>query len=244
MYLIAICDDEKNICSRIEQLLIAHLEKEDIPYEIDVFSTGTELLNTMNAGRHYDLLFLDIELAHDDKSGVEFSHLIRENLQNKRLPICFISWEVSYAMSLFDSQPLNFLVKPVDAPKIEKVMRQFSQIAKTHNATLSYKIGHDYYKQPLQEILYLESQGRKINVYLNNGETISFYGKLKEVYAEGQLEKFDFLLVHASYVVNDEYVARFSYEELTLLNGKKIPISQVNRARIRNAHFKKQAREL
>ena len=232
MQFIAICDDEKNICANLEASLIDILRKLSIEHEIDVFATGAELYKKIKQGYQCDLLFLDIELAQDTVNGVEISRLIREAQGNNLISICFISWEMKYAMSLFDSQPLNFLIKPLDDDKIKKVVNQFTTLFNSRNATLKYKIGRDFYRRSLKEIQYLESQGRKIILHLIDGTTEQFYGKLRDVYTS-KLQQYDFLFIHASYIVNYDHVIKFAYDEFTLTDGKRLPISQANRTKIR-----------
>jgi len=232
MQYIAICDDETNICANLESSLINILKRLNIRHDIDTFETGAELYEKIKNGKHYDLLFLDIELAQDMINGIEISSLIRDELRNNLMSICFISWQMKYAMSLFDSHPINFLIKPLNDPEIEKVIKKFTALSNSQNATLNYKIRHDSYRKPLKEILYLESHGRKITIYLINGTTEEFYGQLKEIYPL-QLQQHDFLFIHASYIVNYDHVMKFSYDELVLVNGKRLSISQTNRVKIR-----------
>jgi DNA-binding LytR/AlgR family response regulator len=71
---------------------------------------------------------------------------------------------------------------------------------------------------------------------LVDGRKEEFYGTLKEVYEE-QLQDFDFLFIHASYVVNYEYIAMVKYSEVILTSGKApLPISKPKRAEIREVY--------
>jgi len=232
MQKIAICDDEVSICASLEALSINVLNQAKMPHEVDVFTTGAEIYQKLKQGFQYDLIFLDINLTHDEINGIEFAHLIRKLQKNNLTSICFISWEKNYALSLFDVQPLNFLVKPLEKSAVEKVIYQFITLVQSRIATLNYKISHEFYKRPLGEILYLESQGRKIAVHLMDGKIEYFYGKLKDIYP-AQLQQHDFLFIHGSLVVNYDCVKKFSYEEVTLINEKILPISQANRTRVR-----------
>jgi len=232
MQLFAICDDEKNICSQLEATLINILDKLNLPYEIDVFQTGFELYEKLKQGYSYDLLFLDVGLVKDKLNGIQLGYAIRDLRENNSIPICFISWEPAHALDLFDIQPINFLIKPLSEVKIEKTIKKVIKQLPKQSPTLSYKISHQFYKCPLKNILYLESQGRKIIIHLTDGTTEEFYGKLKDIYTS-QLEVQDFLYIHASYTVNPLHVKKFQYEEIIMTNGKELPISQARRAKIR-----------
>jgi len=237
MITIAICDDETKIGAELECALTKILNNLNVKHEIDVFFAGEELCKKLEAKTHYDLIFLDIEFAKDELSGVEMGRLIRDNHKNNIVSIVYISWEKKYAMDLFDIRPLHFLVKPLNYEKLEKVIRTFLEIAGLWSGVLSYNIGYDTFKVPLKDILYLENQERKIILYLASGKSEEFYGSLKWVYEE-QLKRFDFLFIHASYVVNYDYITTVEYSQLFLANKElPLPISKHRRNDVRESYF-------
>lgn len=234
---VAICDDERKIGAELESVLMEILGKININYEIDVYFTGEELFTKMENGAHYNLIFLDIEFARNAINGVEVGRLIREVHHNNMVSIVYISWEMKYSMELFDIRPLNFLIKPLNDVKIEQVVRTYLKIAELWSGDFTYKIGHDIFKVQVKDIIYLESTKRKLTLYLADGRKEEFYGTLKEVYQE-QLQKFDFLFIHASYVVNYDYIASVKYNELILTNSAtSLPISQHKRKEVREAYY-------
>ena len=229
---VAICDDEKRIGAELERAVIEILGKMNVKYEIDVYFTGEELCSKMEAGAHYNLIFLDIEFAEDAINGVEVGRLIREAHSNDLVSIVYISWEMKYSMQLFGIRPLDFLIKPLDYEKIEQVVRTYLRLAGLWSGDFTYKIGHDTYKAKIKDIVYLQSVKRKLILYLADGRKEEFYGTLKEVYQE-QLQRFDFLFVHASYVVNYDYIAAVKYDELILIDGiTSLPISRHKRKEV------------
>ena len=72
MYRIGICDDEIEFCTEIEEYVREYAEKEKITVEIEIFTSGEALFETMKNENTIDLLFLDIELGGID--GVEVGH--------------------------------------------------------------------------------------------------------------------------------------------------------------------------
>ena len=234
---VAICDDEKEICAQLETILIRIFEKLKIKYEIDVYFTGEELCEKMRGGAYYDLIFLDIELAKQSADGVEVGRFIRDTHNNNMVAIVYISWHMKYAIQLFDIRPLNFLVKPLKEIKVESTIMTYLKLTKFWSGTFTYKRGHDVFKTEVRDIVYLESIDRKLILHLANGKREEFYGALKEVYGE-QLEKLDFLFIHAKYVVNYDYIKEMKYDELALATHDVIlPISQPRRKEIRTAYM-------
>jgi len=212
---VVICDDENRIASGLETILIKIFDNLGLKYEIDVYYSGAKLYQAMEYEQHYDLIFLDIEFAKEEINGVEVGRLIRDVRRNNDSSIVYISWEKKYSMELFDTQPLNFILKPLTYEKIEKVVTKYLDLAGLWTSHFTYKIGQDVYKVQVKVIVYLESVDRKIIIYLVDGSQDEFYGSLKAVYNE-QLQKYDFLYIHSGYVVNYDFVVHYTYEELML----------------------------
>jgi len=234
---IAICDDEKKICAELNRTLIDILKNHDVRYSIDIFLSGNDLLHEIGSGAHYDLIFLDIVFASKEINGVEVGHLIRDAHKNHKVQVVFISWEISYAMQLFELRPLNFLVKPLEYDRIEQVVVTYFMIADILKKELAFKKGRDIHAVKIKDIVYLENRQRMVVVYLANGTSKEFYGSLKEIYDE-QLKQLDFLFIHASFVVNFEYIATMKYNELFLTDtNKSLPISRNNRDMVRDAYM-------
>lgn len=237
MTFVAICDDEKKIGAQLEGILIDIFTKLNIKYEIDVYFAGDELYRKIEAGAYYDLVFLDIEFSMDKINGVEVGRLIRDTLQNNMLAIVYISWEMNYAMQLFHIRPLNFLVKPLDYERVEAVIRMYLKLAGLWSEKFTYKIGHDFSTVQIKDIIYLKSHDRKLILHLTDGRKEEFYGSLKEAY-EQQLKKFDFLFIHASYVVNFDYVVAIKYNQLFLTDSlTPLPISPHRRTEVRERYY-------
>jgi len=234
---VAICDDEKNVGAGLECALIGMLKNQNIKYEIDVYYTGEELCAQLGKGAHYDLIFLDIEFAKNAINGVEVGRLIRETYHNDLTSIVYISWERKYSMQLFDIRPLNFLIKPLDYTKVEQTVVTHLRIAGLWAGEFSYKIGHSIHKVQVKDIVYLQSDKRKLILHLADGRKEEFYGTLKETYQE-QLQRFDFILIHASYAVNYDYIAVAKYDEMLLIDGvTSLPISQPKRKEVKEIHY-------
>ena len=235
MVLVALCDDERQTCADLERVLIAAFERENVRYEIDVYFSAETLCARMKAGAHYDLVFLDIKFLHSTMSGVDAGHVIRETLNNRSTSIVYISWHTAYSMSLFGTQPLDFLIKPLKPDDIERAITTFLQLAGLRHDTISYTAQHQVHKVHVHDIVYLESRDRKILLHLADGNTAEFYGALNKLYRE-QLSGLDFLYIHSAYVVNYDFIASLRYDGLVLFNGTGLPISRPKRKDIRHAY--------
>lgn len=237
MVKVAICDDEISIGSELEYELIDIFTQHNIDFEIDIFFTSKELNNKMESGYFYDLIFLDIEFPQDEINGIETGAMIRNVLKQHSTSIVYISWEQKYSMQLFESRPINFLIKPLDKEKIRQTLETYLLISDFGLKEFTYKKGHDTFKEQLKDIVFFECNKRKINIYFSGGRKDSFYGSLKEIY-NGQLKELDFLYAHASYVVNYDYITVVKYNEIFLSElNTSIPISPNKRKETRQKYF-------
>ena len=237
MVLIAICDDEITIGAELERTLMEVFAQQKVECEIDVFFAGDDLCRKMEAGAHYDLIFLDIEFAENETNGVEVGRLIRDTHQDHLASIVYISWEKKYALDLFDIQPFNFLIKPLERGEIEEVIIKYLKISRLWDGNFTYKKGHNTFKVQMKDVIYLESRDRKLILHLAGGKKEEFYGALKEIYNE-QLQKFDFLFIHSAYAVNYDYVTTVKYNQLFLAGSEtSLPISPNRKNEVRQRYM-------
>lgn len=232
MYEIGICDDGKNICASMEDMLLQCAKEKAIQFNIQIWYTGEGLRDYLAQGNHLDILFLDIELFK--MTGIEVGNYIRNGLDNMGLQIIYISGKPSYAQRLFKTQPMDFLVKPILQNQINEAIETAIKIIKRKKERFEFHQGKEYYYIPMGDILYFESKGRKIKI-VTLQDSYEFYGRLKEIMKH--LSE-DFVTIHKSYIINKEHVLRYTYEMVELENGTILTISQVNRKQVREKILK------
>lgn len=225
---IGICDDSKEVCAELEDILWEYARKKKIQMDVLVWYTGEGLCRYLKDQEHFlDILFLDIELISTD--GIKVGKYIREELDNLETDIVYISGKSSYAMELFQVQPLDFLVKPLDKNKIHRVIECKMRLEEKRKGIFEYFVSGFYFKVKYREILYFSSQNKKIRLVLQN-EQKEFNGKLKEV-AKKVPESF--IQIHQSYIINFDHISECTYESVRMCNGEVLPISQSYRKLVR-----------
>ncbi|MCI9036089.1 MAG: DNA-binding response regulator, partial [Lachnospiraceae bacterium] len=75
MYRVGICDDDKVLCSLLEEQIQGLSAEFSIKFEIEVWYSGESLESDLKKGVGLDILFLDIELLQ--KNGIEIGAFIR-----------------------------------------------------------------------------------------------------------------------------------------------------------------------
>lgn len=224
---IGICDDGREICAVMEEQILRYAKDRGIAVETKVWYTGEGLCDYVRQGGSLDILFLDIELYH--MSGIEAAGFIREQLEDRRMQIIYISGRESYAPKLFKTQPMDFLIKPVSKEALSEALTLAIKILRRDTEKFEYQNGKDYYYISCGEILYFASEGRKIKIVTLRGEK-EFYGRMKEL--SGRLPE-GFLVIHQSYAVNRAHVVRYTYETVELADGTVLAISKAHRKQVR-----------
>lgn len=232
MYNIGICDDGENICTSIENMLLRYAKEKTVKVEVQIWYTGEGLRDYLAQGNHLDILFLDIELFK--MTGIEVGSYIRNVLDNMRLQIIYISGKTSYVLQLFKTQPMDFLLKPILQEHIDRAMDMAINIIAKRKERFEFRSGKDYYYIAMGDIMYFESKGKKIKIATSH-DTYETYGKLKDI-VKGLTN--DFIMIHQSYVINKEYVLRYTYEMVELVNGTILTISKINRKQVRERLLK------
>ena len=159
MYKVGICDDGANICASLEDTLLRYAMERKVQMEVLVWYTGECLKDYLEQGNHLDILFLDIELLQ--MTGIEVGSYIRNVLDNVRLQIIYISGKTSYALRLFRTQPVDFLIKPISREQVVCAMDLAVKMIEKRGERFEFRQGRDYYYIAVGDIVYLESRGEK-----------------------------------------------------------------------------------
>ncbi|MEG1994350.1 MAG: LytTR family DNA-binding domain-containing protein [Oscillospiraceae bacterium] len=225
MYRVAICDDDMEVCKFISNVI----QKYNSDICCKYFTDGITFWNNLNFEEQYDLIFMDIEL--DIYKGTNIIKKIRNELQNEIIQVVYISSKQGYAMELFETRPLNFLVKPLSGERIIESLEYAIKLYEEENNWFVFTYGKYVSRIEYKNIQYFESKGKKIYI-ITNDETYEFYGKLSDILKDAPTN--DFTFIHKSFLINNLYVTKYEYEKVTMANGVVLPISQNYRKDIRN----------
>lgn len=231
MIRIAICDDEKDICDKVDLMVVDYCASNRIKVDISIFYDAHKLLEHVKNTGHFDLIFLDIEM--DILSGIEFGNLIRTDLSDDDTRLVYISWKDKYAMDLFRIRPYHFLVKPIESHRseLEKILRDVNEELVKDKQFFHYQVGKNYGKEPYGNIVYFSSENRTVKIHTVN-DNITFYSKLDQV--EKEIEGTVFLRIHKSILVNTRHIKRFDAKLVYMDNGDALEISKSYRDIVNN----------
>jgi DNA-binding LytR/AlgR family response regulator len=233
MLKIAVCDDDRAICSQIEDILDSRASQKVAESETLLFYSGNSLIDYIqNQGCHFDLLFLDIEM--DDLNGIEVGQTIRTQHMNYNTEIVFVSGTNNHYLKLFDIHPLTFIPKPFTETDIIKCVELAIKRIRKVRRGFKYKRDGTTLVVDLDDIIYFESNNRKVNIITTHGVE-SFYGKLNDVGTEVPSKEFS--KINRSIIVNVKHIIRYNYADITVSNQEILTIAKQNRASFRRAQL-------
>lgn len=233
---IAILDDELHC---VESLV---LDIDRLFPELPIVYKGTKPIEAIEALKRIDvdLLFLDVEMPL--MNGFDFLNQFEE----LAFDVIFTTAYSQYAIKAFSVQAIDYLLKPIDEDELKETMIQHIEKRNTPDdpaADVTQLLGflkkEGILKNKLAvptadgmefveitSIVYCESQDTYTKIFTIDGRSIMVSRSLKDL--EKALEKFMFIRVHRSYLVNPNYVEKYSRNDggfLILANDERIPVS-------------------
>lgn len=225
---VCICDDDEAFAVELKKNLILYGDNQKREIKVEICLNGRKMAESIKKDK-YDILFLDIELG--DIKGFEIGCRLREEMEDEKTQIVYISSKTNYAMELFETRPLNFLVKPLKEKAVFEVMDTYYKLFGSRKTYLRYRWLKNDCAIEQNEIIYIQSIGRKLNIK-TNGDDIEFYSKISEILP--QLDRNKFCQVHKSFVINGLYVKRYTSDSVTMCDGTIIMISQSMKKYVKN----------
>jgi two-component system LytT family response regulator len=162
-----------------------------------------------------DLIFLDIQMPKIN--GFEMLELIEEPP-----PVIFTTAFDEYAIKAFESNAVDYLLKPFSKERFEKAIQKYLHQQKPSSEKtqavldsaaqspvqqnrIVVKDGSKIKIIPVIQIHYIEAADDYVKIFTPEG---SFLKKKTMGYFENSLESFHFVRVHRSYIVNTQLITR------------------------------------
>ena len=137
---ILLVDDDPHIRGHLAALL------GDFPNVIVAgsVSSGAETISFLRRAA-VDLIFLDIEMG--DVSGFDLARHIQSAYP--KIMLVFLTGHVDFALNGYEFQPLDFLIKPVNPLRLERVILQAEELLgkrrqKTPSVRVGLQVGRSY----------------------------------------------------------------------------------------------------
>lgn len=222
MVRILICDDDKTFLSQFElkiKNIISKSRFNDFEYDIISFNNPETALRRINENPP-DIIFLDIDMP--EINGFNIAKNISEN--SKDTIIIFVTSYDNYVFSSFKYQPYRFLRK-------SHIYNELPEAVLSALNTLLCKskyieLGSKYFNERIliSDIIYFESKGNYAQITVQSGEKYMYRSTISNL--ENQLKIYDFIRIHAGYLVNMKHIDKIHKNIVYLSDGEQIGISR------------------
>ena len=208
-----------------------------IPFleHIAEFSNAIEAQQYL-ASESVDLIFVDINMP--DLTGTDFVR----SLTVQRPMVIFTTAYSEYAIEGFKLDAIDYLLKPFSFADFErsanKALSLYELIkgstaanndneaepAESDNEHISIRADHKVSLIKVRDIIYIESAGEYVRLYLADGTRIMTLFRIENI--ETTLPSEMFMRVHRSYIVNLKCVTGYARGRVFLNNNEYIPIGE------------------
>ena len=228
MIRVAICDDEPAMLDCFCERISEEFKRQGEDIQISKFTSGQDFLNFQKA-EPFDAVFLDIDMP--EMSGFDIAERI--NGIGDTLIVFVTSYdELVYSSLKF--RPFRFIRKSyLDIELSETLNSVTAEVLKLKGSrkfTFQSKAGETFVD--LQNVIYIEIYGHWLRVYIKDDEPLDCYGSLTDF--EKQLEKYDFVRTHKSYLVNCKYIFSIEKNQVILDDKTEIPLSRYKAETVKN----------
>lgn len=209
-----IIDDEN-----VSRLLLSELVKKEPFLELaGTFDNAVEVIDFIKTNP-VDLIFLDIEMP--ELTGFEFLKIVKNPPK-----IVLTTSNPEYALTAFDFDVADYLLKPITLPRFLRAVDKIKQI-ESGNTSAAYedsiflKEEGKFVKVEVRKILFIEAQGDYMKVNIEGGKKLLILSTMKSI--ENKLPQKHFLRVHRSFIVNINKISDLTENNL-LIEKNIIPV--------------------
>lgn len=226
MQKIAICDDEPFVVTQLSNYITQYQTSHQEPIEIQTYESAKSLLSQFH--NQFDILLLDVEIK--ESNGIDLAYQLR-NLGCDAILI-FITQYLQFATEGYKVNAFRYLLKPVSYPSFQNELSKAIAQAKIRKKEITILTEHHTWQKVISNTIFTaEIFQRNTILYLEN-EELHTLEPLKSIY--NKLEPVGFIKIYKNSIVNPEKIASYTNTQVTMSNGRTIPIS-----RYRYAEFKK-----
>lgn len=159
MLKMAIVDDEKSICEKIERKINTMPVMDSVDYRLYIFGNAEYLITSLRSNS-YDIILLDIDMPGLD--GIRTAEFLR--MENISSIIIFITSKITYMKDAFGLNVFGFIDKSELDESLEPILQKcLNYIDK--NVALSFKTNEGLIKVFKNDIIFAEYVERKIVIH-------------------------------------------------------------------------------
>ena len=207
-------DDLHTLCAMIDAVCAEHTPRP----MIRAFTDDRKFLAHMSSARA-DIVFLDIYLK--ERTGIRTAQILRSF--NTNCAIIFVTTSREHAVEAFDVTAAHYLIKPATKAGVRAALER-TPFFRKERPTIALTIDYTEQRVPIEQICYVDANGRRCCFHLANSTTLAPYMTIAR--ARELLEHLPmFLSCHRSLLINMDYIHQLTPERILLMDGTLLPIA-------------------
>lgn len=227
---IALCDDRPECLTALREAVEAYNAQTGASYTIEEYTDGSSLLQAV---RHYDTVFLDVELG--DSNGIAVAQQLQQ--QNKNTAIVIVTAHRGYLDDAMDIHAVRFIDKPITPERVFSALKKIAADREAGSITVHAK-DNRIITVRRKDIIYAEARLRT-SLLVTTEEMLTVREGIHQL--QEWLQYRSFAIPHNSYVVNMNYIKIFRREEVVLTADTtvyRIPVSSRRQAAFKKSYIR------
>ena len=230
MLKIAVCDDTQSFLTDTHKM-IQQWPSRPAGTSVSLFSDADALIDAHKV-TPFDVIFLDVVMPL--LNGIDAAAEIRK--QDRAVKIVFLSVSPEFAVDSYTVKADNYLLKPINPQQFFTCLDNIQADILASAKSIIVKTAAAVHRIKLQDIEYLESQGKLVLFCLSDNRELHGTEPLY-AYEKSLLLEDGFFKCHRSYLVNIHKIKTYTPKEITTYSGSRIPISRSCHKEFETAYF-------
>ena len=226
---IIFCDDDPAILEQIQKYVAEFFRTNKLPQpEYASYCSGDKLLQQEDRA---DIAFLDVEMP--GRSGIYIGAELKE--RNPRIKILILTAYPDYLDEAMRFQVFRYLSKPIDKNRLFRNLKDALHQYNMDSSEYAIETVNEVIVRRADEILCVETQGRKTKVYTTDGDWDSIQNM---DHWRDTLTVPCFYSPHRSFIVNMQHISEIGKDIVKIRHGDREVCAYV--ARRKYSSFKEQ----
>ena len=226
---VAIVDDELEMRQIMTDYVKRFGEEAGIDLETVTFESGELFLKDYKM--IYDIIIFDIDMP--GINGIDTARKLREIDSN--VTIIFVTNIAQYAINGYEVDAVDYILKPVSYYDFSmKFHRTGAKAAQKKEHIIKVETAEGTRRLRLPALIYVEVLSHYLYFHTTKRDYRS-RGNISDV--EKELEKYNFVRIHRSYIVNLRYVNKVLSKEVTV-GDKVLPVSRNYKEKLKEEYLK------
>lgn len=234
MIRIAICDDILEQLQLIQKAAKTYFSDKNGHVTYDLYDNAFDFIDDIEKRKAFDIILLDICMPGILGTDIA-AQLRRDKIMSE---IIFLTTSDEFAVEAFAVQAAHYLVKPFTQEQFNQAMvRALERIRARDSKRIIFRIPGGIQVEEMKDILFIESKGHMLSVYLKDGsilQTRQPLGTLLEMLES--MSPGQFVSPSKGYIVNQNSIKciKSSYIEIA---GHQIPLPRGKFRQFQETYF-------